>query len=242
MIQNHHYWNEMRLQGAGRECISYSSLYSGLYICFSFVCAKNAHNMNIPTLFRSYESHKTHPHCKIWEAARATSAAPTFFKRIEIGRAQPFIDGGLGRNNPSWVVLDEANTLFGARPIGCLVSIGTGQAEAVGIRRPGFFQKIVPIDVVDALRAIATDFEDTHEHMLLLFAQLPRTYFRLNVEQGMQGIKLSEWERLSKVEAHTAQYLRRKEVDEKLVLLGKRIIAPKARLTIEQLGTENHYL
>jgi len=242
VIQNHHYWNEMRLQGAGRECISYSSLYSGLYICISFVCTKNAHNMNIPTLFRSYESHKTHPHCKIWEAARATSAAPTFFKRIEIGRAQPFIDGGLGRNNPSWVVLDEANTLFGARPIGCLVSIGTGQVEAVGIRRPGFFQQIVPIDVVDALRAIATDCEDTHEHMLLLFAQLPRTYFRLNVEQGMQGIKLSEWERLSKVEAHTAQYLRRKEVDEKLVLLGKKIIAPKARLTIEQLGTEKHHL
>jgi len=157
--------------------------------------------MNIPMVFRSYESHRTHPECKIWEAARATSAAPTFFKRIEIGRAQPFIDGGVGRNNPSWVVLDEANSIFGARPIGCLVSIGTGQVEAVGIRRPGFFQQIIPTDVVDALRAIATDCEETHEHMLRLFAQLPRTYFRLNVEQGMQGIKLSEWERLSKAGA-----------------------------------------
>jgi len=193
-------------------------------------------------VFRSYESHKTHPECKIWEAARATSAAPTFFKRIEIGRAQPFIDGGVGRNNPSWVVLDEASSLFGARPIGCLVSIGTGQVEAVAIRRPGFFQQIIPTDVVDALREIAIDCDDTHEHMLRLFAQLPTTYFRLNVEQGMQGIKLSEWERLSKVEAHTAQYLRRKEVDEKLVLLGKIITAPKARLTIEQLGTEEPHL
>ena len=194
--------------------------------------------MNIPILFRSYESCETHPECKIWEAARATSAAPTFFKRIEIGRAQPFIDGGVGRNNPSWVVLDEANTLFGARPIGCLVSIGTGQVEVVGIRRPGFFQQIIPTDVVDALKAIATDCEDTHEHMLRLFAQLPKTYFRLNVEQGMQGMKLSEWERLSKVEAHTTQYLRRKEVDKKLVLLGNVITTPKAQLTIEQLGTE----
>jgi len=58
----------------------------------------------------------------------------------------------------------------------------------------------------------------------------------------MQGIKLSDWERLSKVEAHTAQYLRRKEVDEKLALLGKIITAPKGRLTIEQLGTEEHHL
>jgi len=198
--------------------------------------------MNIPILFRSYECHETHPECKIWEAARATSAAPTFFKRIEIGRAQPFIDGGMGRNNPSWVVLDEANSLFGARPIGCLVSIGTGQVEAVSIRRPGFFQQVVPTDVVNALRAIATDCEDTHEHMLRLFAQLPRTYFRLNVEQGMQGVKLSEWERLSKVEAHTAQYLRKKEVGEKLVLLGKIFTVPKARLTIEQLGKEEPHL
>ena len=62
------------------------------------------------------------------------------------------------------------------------------------------------------------------------------TYFRLNVEQGMQEVKLSEWERLSKVEAHTAQYLRRKEVDGKLALLGKIIIVPKVGLTVEQLG------
>jgi len=199
-------------------------------------------NANIPTLFRTYESHETHSACKIWEAARATSAAPTFFKRIEIGRAQPFIDGGLGRNNPSRVVLDEAKALFGARHIGCLVSIGTGQVETIGIGKPGFFQQIIPTDVVDTLRAIANDCEDTHESMLRLFEQLPTTYFRLNVEQGMQGIKLSEWERLSKVEAHTAQYLRRKEVDQKLVLLGKIITAPKARLTIEQLGTEEPHL
>jgi len=215
-----------------------------LNLFFSFVCAMNAHNMNanIPTLFRTYESGETHSACKIWEAARATSAAPTFFKRIEIGRAQPFIDGGVGRNNPSWVVLDEANTLFGARSIGCLVSIGTGQIETVGIRKPGFFQQIIPTDVIDALKAITTDCEDTHERMLRLFAQLPMTYFRLNVEQGMQGIKLSEWERLGKLEAHTSQYLRRKEVDEKLVLLGMAITAPKAQLTIEQLGMEELHL
>jgi len=117
VIRNHRYWNKMRLQVAGRECISSLIFIWVLHLCFSFVCAKNAHNMNIPMLFRSYKSHETHPECKIWEAARATSAAPTFFKRIEIGRAQPFIDGGVGRNNPSWVVLDEANTLFGAHPI-----------------------------------------------------------------------------------------------------------------------------
>ena len=163
-----------------------------LNLFLSFVCAMNAHNMsaNIPTLFRTYESHETHSACKIWEAARATSAAPTFFKRIEIGRALPFIDGGLGRNNPSRVILDEANALFGARHIGCLVSVGTGEVETAAIKKPGLFQQIAPTNIVDVLKAIAIDCEGTHESMLRLFAKLPTTYFRLNVEQGMQGIEI----------------------------------------------------
>jgi predicted acylesterase/phospholipase RssA len=194
---------------------------------------------NIPVLFRTYPSRETHLGCKIWEAARATSAAPTFFKRIEIGRGQPFIDGGLGRNNPSRVVLDEANALFKARPIGCLVSIGTGQAEIISIKKPGFLQQVVPTDVIEALKAISTDCEATHEDMLHLFTNSPNTYFRLNVEQGMQGIELSEWEKLANVEAHTMQYMKRKEVDEKLALVVNAIKFPSTQhMTIEQLSME----
>ena len=157
-------------------------------------------NANIPILFRTYQSRETHSNCKIWEAARATSAAPTFFERIEIGRKQPFIDGGLGRNNPSQLVLNEAKAQFGgACHIGCLVSIGTGQAEVIGIKKPGLFQQIIPTDVIDALIAIATDCEATHEAMLCRFDNLPNTYFRLNVKsRGCRGIRLSEWEKLQR--------------------------------------------
>ena len=38
--------------------------------------------------------------CKVCEAARATSAAPTFFPVMRI-RDRVFVDGGLGHNNPS---------------------------------------------------------------------------------------------------------------------------------------------
>jgi len=245
VITNHPYWKEMNLWVAGRECIQTTLiliLISNFFL--SFICAKNALNMNanIPTLFRTYECHKTHPTCKIWEAACTTSAAPSFFKHIEIRRAQPFIDGGLGCNNPSRVVLDEAKALFSTCHIGCLVSIGAGQVETISIQKPGLFQQIIPTNVVNALRAIANDCEDTHESMLHLFEQLLNTYFHSNAEQGMQGIKISEWERLSNVETHTAQYLRRKEVDEKLALLGKVITVLKVQLTIKHLGMEEHCL
>ena len=200
----------------------------------------NAHSMsaNIPVLFRTYQSREIHSDCTIWEAARATSAAPKFFKRIKIGREQPFIDGGLGCNNPSRLLLDEVNDIFGSRQIGCLLSIGTGQGEIISIKTPGIFQRVVPTDVIDALKAIATDCEGTHETLLRLFANSPNTYFRLNVEQGMQSIQLSEWEQLGKVEAHTTQYMRKKAVDEKLALLVNAIRVPRAQLTIDQLGTE----
>jgi predicted acylesterase/phospholipase RssA len=194
---------------------------------------------NIPVLFRTYPSRETHSGCKIWEAARATSAAPTFFKHIEIGRGQPFIDGGLGRNNPSRVVLDEANALFRAHPIGCLVSIGTGQAEIISIKKPRFLQQVVPTNVIEALKGISTDCEATHEDMQRLFANSPNTYFRLNVEQGMQGIDLSEWDKLAHVEAHTMYYMKRKEVDEKLALVVNAIKSPSTQLMIEQLSMED---
>ena len=199
----------------------------------------NSHNMSIPVLLRTYQSREIPFDCKIWEAARATSATPTLFKSIEIGREQSFIDGGLGCNNPSRLLLDEAKGLFGNRQIGCLVSIGAGQTKIVSIRKPGIFQWIAPTDVIEVLKAIATDCEATHETMLGLFANSPHTYFRLNVEQGMQGIDISDWEKLSKVEAHTIQYMKRKEVDEKLTLLVNVIRVPRAQLTIEQLSTDN---
>ncbi len=137
------------------------------------------------------------------------------------------------------MVLDEAFAQFGARQIGCLVSVGTGQAEVIGIKKPWLFQQIIPTDVIDALKAITTDCEATHGEMSRRFTNLPNTYFRLNVEQGMQGMELSKWEKLGNVEAHTVQYMRGNEVDEKLALLVNAIRVPRALLTLEQLGMDD---
>jgi len=161
---------------------------------------------NIPVLFRTYQSHE-----KQWLQDMGISSryicSTHLFQANGIGRKQPFIDGGLGCNNPGRVVLDEARAVSGKRRIGCLVSIGTGQAQIIDIERPGLFQQIVPINDIEALRGIATDCESTHEDIST--GHYPDlSYFRLNVEQGVQQIRLSEWERLDNVEANTAQYMR----------------------------------
>lgn len=78
----------------------------------SFVTAVASHGSNnhAPVLLRSYTNPLQMPELpdiKLWEAARATSAAPMFFKRLEVN-GQTFVDGGLQANNPiGWCVLAD---------------------------------------------------------------------------------------------------------------------------------------
>jgi predicted acylesterase/phospholipase RssA len=95
-----------------------------------------------PTVFRSYAGENVRPSkCAIWQAARATSAAPSFFKEMFIDIPPPgisYIDGGLGYNNPAELALGEAAELWPASTNICLLSIGTGrQTAAQGFDRPG---------------------------------------------------------------------------------------------------------
>ncbi|KDQ50311.1 hypothetical protein JAAARDRAFT_200086 [Jaapia argillacea MUCL 33604] len=87
--------------------------------CKTFVCAAAANNISsaTPHLFRTYTvSHNATDDCCIWEAARATSASPTFFKKMLVGRPnmqEAFVDAGsIGCNNPIQVVLQEAKLAF----------------------------------------------------------------------------------------------------------------------------------
>jgi patatin-like phospholipase/acyl hydrolase len=71
---------------------------------FSFVMAVNqtgAKN-HAPVMFRSYINpleQSTLPSIKIWQAARATSAAPMYFEPLQVN-GNTFMDGGLQANNP----------------------------------------------------------------------------------------------------------------------------------------------
>src|SRR5262245_404063 len=61
----------------------------------------------------------------LFEAARATSAAPTYFKSITI-QERKLVDGGLVANNPIELAYFEARKLFPGDNIKVIVSIGTG--------------------------------------------------------------------------------------------------------------------
>ncbi|KAJ7869067.1 FabD/lysophospholipase-like protein [Mycena leptocephala] len=179
--------------------------------CKIFVCTLNAANMSLPVLFRTYDT-TDHPamDCTIWQAGRATSAAPTFFKQIKIGPPgieEAFVDGGMGQNNPIAALLSEAKVMFPDRQIACIISLGTGQPHTINIPESSLIKHLLPLDVVEAIKGIATDCEKEHQRFAQNFDPVPHVYFRFNVEQGMQDIHLNQWERLGNVAANTRQYI-----------------------------------
>lgn len=110
---------------------------------------------NTPVLIRSY-THDTAVEplsitgCTIWQAARATSAAATFFDPIKIG-LQKYLDGATGMNNPVEYVFEEVKSIWpdAVSRIRCLSSVGTGVPD---LKDFGENMK----EVIDTLKAIST--------------------------------------------------------------------------------------
>ncbi|RYN17623.1 hypothetical protein AA0112_g11960 [Alternaria arborescens] len=162
----------------------------------------------LPKQFKTYHIEDDFQDCKIWEVARATSAATTFFKSVSIGRQGiEFIDAGFGHNNPSEVLWGEATKLSPNDERGCIISIGTGLGSVVTI-------KDTRRSILYALKAMATNSQAVHER--LLRSRPLADYFRFNVTKGLEDITLSDWKQSSIISAHTSNYLAELEVERQI--------------------------
>ena len=68
----------------------------------------------------------------VWKVARATSAAPSYFKAVDLeeeDEKSELIDGGFGANNPSEEAYRSVKQLYSNNPkaVSILISIGTGK-------------------------------------------------------------------------------------------------------------------
>jgi hypothetical protein len=156
--------------------------------------------------------------CKIWEAARATSAAPFYFPTAVI-QGEKFWDGGLANNNPAKEVLTESQSLFPRAAINCFISLGTGFSE----RKPrhsfvpvlGKGRKILK-NVTNTERVHATVEEDlAHRH--------PGSYFRFNASTANDEIGLADYKLLGKLEEYTKDYLGRENVQAMIEQCAQRL-------------------
>lgn len=181
---------------------------------------------------------------RIWEAARATLAIPTFFKPITINGVT-YGDGGTGWNNPTVEAITEAHKIWPDRQIGCLLSIGTGLEKAIQLGHddeisPEFSTQLLDnlapkasfqLEVAKYIVASLTSCEKIHRD---ISSQFPdriaphKNYFRLNVPQGISEIGLEEWEKIGDIIALTQNYMEHGETENWRVTIAKLLINPQA--------------
>ncbi|KAL2415078.1 hypothetical protein ABEF94_008442 [Exophiala dermatitidis] len=181
--------------------------------------------------FRSYPVtfDEGHP-CTIWQAARVTSAASTFFKPVEVAGVH-WCDAALGFNNPTKLVLAEAARLwsdqrrhFDENKIGVLLSIGTGESKIISLgKRHGSLlgesvhdlSRRLGVDfrVLEALKTITTGTNQTAFEMKGDMRQrkvrnnwASDRYFRFNVDRGLEEVALFEYEKIEEMKANTSEY------------------------------------
>ena len=174
-----------------------------------------------PFLFRTYDNPSTQAYnygaaqdYPIWKVARATSAADLKFEPMVID-GRTYYDGGLGNNNPSPTILDEALTSLGSQisnVINIFVSVGTGvkprtsekvkqNLSSIVQRRVGLINAIAK--GIDKLKRHGTEVERGHQEMLRFMRsggqrinENPESYeqyARLNGGDRVGILKLDQW-------------------------------------------------
>jgi patatin-like phospholipase/acyl hydrolase len=112
---------------------------------------------------------------QIWQAARCSSAAPTYFSAYDL-HSKSYVDGGIWCNNPSVLVaahLINRNVDADWREDIHILSLGTGENSRNPI--PGHAGKVAAGKIIDAL--MTSHSQGNHSSMQQLFG---RKYHRVN--------------------------------------------------------------
>ncbi|KAH8600184.1 beta-lactamase/transpeptidase-like protein [Bisporella sp. PMI_857] len=185
-----------------KECIHTDRPFRDGNCCKTVVLAITKDNVDAPpTLFKSYDTKTSFKDCTIWQVARATSAATTFFKSIKCGRDDiQFVDAGFGYNNPCEVLIDEAQRTFSGVDAIHVLSIGTGLGDIVTISDNR-------ISILNALKKMSSCSKQVADRLENEYGE-SGLYYRFNVDRGLQDVTLADWEKASTISTHTLNYLR----------------------------------
>lgn len=175
---------------------------------YLFRTYKNLHRSKDPEK-RCFDKNPGPAHdIPIWEVARATSAAPTYFKAPKIDNRE-YLDGGFGPNNPSLEIYEEVRTMNNQSNecVSIVLSIGTGKNNKLS----RWTQTTVPgfryINHYNFAKGWASQSEEQHGRMLKEQVKFNFVYKRLNVQEGLDKMKLDEWRTRARLRIGLGQFI-----------------------------------
>jgi hypothetical protein len=178
--------------------------------CRGFVLTSLKNALGLPRILSTYDPNDRTT--RIWEALRATSAAPTFFEEMQFGTPKvTYLDGGVGFNNPCAEVDYAAKALWEGRSIGVVVSVGTGLQSIPSIKKMASWLPFglgSDIALVSALAGMATSTQRVDNELKRMYYNSSTQYYRFDVDRGLANVSLEQWMKEDEMAALTEQYMR----------------------------------
>jgi hypothetical protein len=178
--------------------------------CRGFVLTSLKNALGLPRILSTYDPNDRTT--RIWEALRATSAAPTFFEEMQFGTPKvTYLDGGVGFNNPCAEVDYAAKALWEHRSIGVIVSVGTGLQSIPSVQKIASWLPFglgTDISLASALAGMATSTARVDNELKRMYSDSNTKYYRFDVDRGLANISLEQWMREDEMAALTEQYMR----------------------------------
>ncbi|XP_049921304.1 calcium-independent phospholipase A2-gamma-like isoform X1 [Epinephelus moara] len=142
--------------------------------------------------------------CQMWEAVRASSAAPGYFQEFTL-QSDIHQDGGILMNNPCALAVHESRLLWPNQPFQCVLSLGTGRYDNA---KKGPATSTSLRAKISNLVSSATDTEGVHTLLDDLLA--PDVYFRFNpMLSSLVSLDESRPWALDQLQRDTQNYLER---------------------------------
>jgi predicted acylesterase/phospholipase RssA len=207
--------------------------------CHCFVVAVHKESLNTPKHFKNFDQHERKT--TIWQALRATTAAPTYFDPIALGNPEIFYcDGGTGYNNPCSEVDRVAKSIWGKRTIGIVISIGTGLQEGSSPKRIKWLPNF--LHVVRSLVPMATETERVHQDSYHRYNNGHTEYFRFDTH-GVSNIGLEEWRKAELITTRTGRYMKQPSRIEKVKNCTECLVKLSAQpKTLEYPATDKFFV
>lgn len=177
--------------------------------CRGFVLTSLKNALGLPRMLSTYDPNDRTT--RIWEALRATSAAPTFFEEMQFGTPKvTYLDGGVGFNNPCAEVDYAAKALWEGRSIGVIVSVGTGLQSLTSVKKMATWLPFglgTDISLATALAGMATSTARVDNEMRRMYNNSDTKYYRFDVDRGLANISLEQWMKEDEMASLTEQYM-----------------------------------